>query len=99
MNLIKPKFWDYKKPNLIAYILYPITFFIFFINTLLLKTKKTQFKIKTICIGNIYIGGTGKTTLAIELSKLLKKKYKIVFIKKNYPSHVDEINLLKKKDL
>ena len=97
MNLIKPKFWDYKNPNFIAYILYPISFFIFLINNLFRKLKQTEFKIKTICIGNIYIGGTGKTTLAIELSKLLKKKYKIVFIKKNYPSHIDEINLLKKK--
>ncbi len=28
MNLKKPKFWDYKKPNLKAYLLYPIAFFI-----------------------------------------------------------------------
>ena len=28
--------------------------------------------IKTICIGNIYLGGTGKTTLAIKINNVLK---------------------------
>ena len=28
MNLKKPKFWDYKKPNIIAYLLLPIAFLI-----------------------------------------------------------------------
>ena len=28
MNLKKPKFWDYKKPNFIAYLLFPIAFLI-----------------------------------------------------------------------
>ena len=28
MNLKKPKFWDYKKPNIFAYLLFPIAFLI-----------------------------------------------------------------------
>ena len=28
MNLKKPKFWDYKKPNLFAYLLLPLTLII-----------------------------------------------------------------------
>ena len=28
MNLRKPKFWDYKKPNIYAYLLFPITFLV-----------------------------------------------------------------------
>ena len=28
MNLKKPKFWDYKKPNIFAYLLYPIAILI-----------------------------------------------------------------------
>ena len=31
MNLKKPKFWDYKKPNILAYILSPISFLIQFL--------------------------------------------------------------------
>ena len=58
---------------------------------------KKNFKIKTICVGNIFIGGTGKTSLAIEINELLKKKFKTVFIKKNYDNQLDEINLLNNK--
>ena len=32
MNLKKPKFWDYKKPNIYAYLLKPIAFFIQVVN-------------------------------------------------------------------
>ena len=28
MNLKKPKFWDYKQPNIYAYLLLPIAFFL-----------------------------------------------------------------------
>ena len=31
MNLKKPKFWDYKKPNFFAYVLYPLTILINFL--------------------------------------------------------------------
>ena len=51
--------------------------------------------IQTICIGNIFIGGTGKTSLTIELSKIIKNKIKHVIIKKGYYNQLDEINLLK----
>ena len=61
-----------------------------------LYTKK-KFKIKTICVGNIYVGGTGKTPISIEIYKILKKlNIKSVFIKKNRFSHRDEIKLLSK---
>ena len=35
-------------------------------------SNKKSFKIKIICIGNIFVGGTGKTSLAIEINKLLR---------------------------
>ena len=59
MNLKKPKFWDYKKPNIIAYLLLPIAFLIQIFVFLFRKTNRQKFKIKTICVGNIYLGGTG----------------------------------------
>ena len=47
MNLKKPKFWDYEKPNLYAYLLFPISIivrFISFLNTKLkINTKIKQF--------------------------------------------------------
>ena len=99
MILKKPKFWDYGKANFLAYVLLPLTLPImlnnFFLN---LKERKKNKKIKLICIGNIYIGGTGKTPMVINLFKVLKKFDLNVSIgKKFYKSHIDEIDLLKKE--
>ena len=68
MKLKKPKFWDYKKPNIYAYILYPISFLIEII-TSLIKIKPKKFKIKTICIGNIYLVEPAKPLFALKLVK------------------------------
>ena len=95
MKLIKPKFW--LERNLFSYILYPFSIITYLINLLKKNYIKKKFKIKIICIGNIYVGGTGKTSLSIELSQILKRKFKVVFVKKNYKNQKDEINLLKKK--
>jgi len=92
MRLIKPKFWETK--NFISLSLYPLSIITFLINISKKFLIKKNFKIKTICIGNIFVGGTGKTSLAIEINDLLRKKFKTVFIKKNYKNHSDEINLL-----
>ena len=96
MNLKKPKFWDYKKPNIFAYFLLPLTYFIKLIHLIKKKEKRIKFKIKTICVGNIYIGGTGKTSLSIKLNQILtKNNYKSCYIKKFYNNQLDEQNLLK----
>ncbi len=95
MKLIKPKFW--KTKNFISLILYPLSAVTFLINSIKKFSIKKTFEIKTICIGNIFIGGTGKTPLAIEINELLKNKFRTVFIKKNYKNQIDEINLLNNK--
>ena len=93
MKFIKPVFWQSK--NIISLSLYPLSIFTLVINLLKKFTLKKNYSIKTICIGNIYLGGTGKTSLAIEVKKLLNDKIKTIFIKKNYPDQLDEVNLLK----
>ena len=95
MRLIKPKFWETK--NFISFILYPLSAITYLINIIKKFSIKKNFEIKTICIGNIFVGGTGKTSLAIEINQLLRKKFKTVFIKKNYENQLDEINLLNNK--
>jgi len=95
MKLIKPKFWETK--NFISFILYPLSIITYFINVTKKFSTKKKFGIKTICIGNIFVGGTGKTSLAIEVNELLRKKFKTVFIKKNYENQSDEITLLSRK--
>ena len=101
MKLKKPKFWDYKKPNVIAYFLLPFSFvlliFNFFKEFFRKKTIEESTKIKTICIGNIYVGGTGKTPLVKEIFQITKSLGKNpAFIKKYYDYVEDEINMLKK---
>ena len=97
MNLKKPKFWDYKKPNIYAYLLFPITLLISIFNFLKIKPRIQKSKLKTICVGNIYIGGTGKTSLSIKINEILNKRnIKSCFIKKFYKDQVDEQRLLGK---
>ena len=96
MNLKKPKFWDYKEPNILAYLLTPIASFLQ-IRKFFSKKSKKKFQIKTICIGNIYIGGTGKTSLSIKLNKIYNQKnIKSCFIKKFYKNQIDEQKILEK---
>src|SRR5210317_1071207 len=95
MKLIKPKFWDTK--NFLSFILYPLSAITYLINIIKKLSNKKKFEIKTICIGNIFVGGTGKTSLAIEINELLRKKFRTVFIKKKYENQFDEINLLNNK--
>tara|TARA_B100001057_G_scaffold230506_1_gene230797 strand:+ start:3189 stop:4145 length:957 start_codon:yes stop_codon:yes gene_type:complete len=99
MKINKPIFWDKKKPGLLTYILSPLTF-IFKINNFILKLfpKKKFNQIKTICVGNIYLGGTGKTPTSLKLYQLLKaRSYNTIIGKKYYRNQKDEIILLKNK--
>jgi len=96
--LKKPKFWDQKKNSWISFVLLPLSIVTYLNNFISKFYSKKVFKIKTICVGNIYVGGTGKTPLAIELFKISNNlNLKTVIIKKKYLSHQDEINLLKTK--
>ena len=95
MKLYKPKFWDHK--NFISFSLFPLSLIIQLVIFLKKKLSKvSNFKIPIVCIGNIYVGGTGKTPLSVlvakELSKIGKKP---VIIRKYYKEHKDEHSLIK----
>jgi tetraacyldisaccharide 4'-kinase len=95
MNIKKPNFWDQKTPNLFAYLLLPIALIIRIFTSFKKKPDNKKMNIKTICVGNFYIGGTGKTSLCIKINKILKKrKIKSCFIKKFYKNQADEQKLL-----
>ena len=95
MNIKKPNFWDQKTPSLSANLLLPVALIIQIFNYLKKKQDNTKMNIKTICIGNFYIGGTGKTSLCIKINQILeKRKIKSCFIKKFYKNQADEQKLL-----
>tara|TARA_E500000178_G_scaffold266677_1_gene264085 strand:+ start:2202 stop:3134 length:933 start_codon:yes stop_codon:yes gene_type:complete len=96
MKINKPKFWD-KKNSIASFILLPFSFAVLIF--IFLKRKITQtnkFKIPIVCIGNIYIGGTGKTPASIFLAnEILKSGKSPVILRKFYSNQVDECNLIK----
>ena len=96
MKLSKPKFWN-KKNSFFSFLLFPISLIIIFIIFLKkLLTNPIKFNIPVICVGNIYIGGTGKTPASIFLAKeLLKIGKNPVIVRKYYPEHIDEHGLIK----
>lgn len=96
MNFLKPKFWN-SKTNIITIFLLPISLlFSFLITVRKYFIKKQKFKIPIICVGNIYLGGTGKTPLSILIAQALKSvERKPVIIKKYYQNHRDEIEMIK----
>lgn len=99
MQIKKPLFWDHYKPTFLSNILLPLTFLMEIMNFILNRKKKLRYdKIFTICIGNIYLGGTGKTPTVISLFRLLKKiNLNISTAKKFYSNQNDEHILLKRK--
>ncbi len=97
MIFFKPKFWDKNQVSLFSILLFPITLIIkllsFFKRSM---TKTHQCSIPVICVGNIYLGGTGKTPLCIEIFSILKDlNMNPVFIRKKYDSFQDEVDLQK----
>lgn len=96
MKLYKPKFWEDKR-NILSIILYP--FSIIYKTLSYFKksfTKSIKFKTYVICVGNINLGGTGKTPLTIFIANFLKRSgKKTAVIRKFYKNHADEHLMIK----
>jgi len=99
MKIFKPKFWTKKYISVLAILFLPISIII----QLLLFIKKfistqNKFSVPVFCVGNIYLGGTGKTPVSIKISEILTKlNKKPAIIKKFYKNQFDEIYLIKSK--
>ena len=72
------------------FLLYPFSFIYYIITTVrnilydyqIFKSKKH--KIPIICVGNLSMGGTGKTPHTDYITKLLEKKYNLAIISRGY---------------
>ena len=97
MNFFKPKFWDKNKVSFFSVLLFPVSLLIKILNFIKrYLTTTNQSSIPIICVGNIYLGGTGKTPLCIEIFSILKNlSMNPAFIRKKYDSFQDEADLQK----
>ena len=75
-----PNFW-FKKNHILSTILTPLAY-IYYHGHLLKRCFEKEITIKTptICIGNLSVGGSGKTSVVISIRKLLSKNYKNIFV-------------------
>ena len=97
MKLKKPKFWDSSKFSFWVILFFPISILFLLFSYIKKLQSPKNFPVPIICVGNIYLGGTGKTPLVLEIfkiTKLLGKKP--AFVKKYYDYLEDEITMLKK---
>ena len=97
MKINKPKFWD-QKNSLFSLILLPFTILVKLIIVFKKRIiKGKEFSLPVICIGNIYLGGTGKTPTAILIAnELVKIGKKPCIVRKYYTDQEDEYNLIRK---
>ena len=83
-----PKFWykDDRLSKLIAFLAYPLSI-IWIVIAFIKKNMRMPYKskLKVICIGNLNIGGTGKTPFTIYTYKILRELgYKPAFLTRGY---------------
>jgi tetraacyldisaccharide 4'-kinase len=98
INLKYPNFWS--KKGWLSSIMVPFSYiytFLGFIRTQ--TTKKIILPQKIICVGNIILGGSGKTQIVAWLAqKLTQKKISFVIVTKAYKSDLMKAKLVEKTD-
>jgi len=78
-----PNFW--KETNILSLGLLPISFiYLCVLKLYQLFSKETFIGVPIICIGNIVVGGSGKTPMVIKLRKLLNNYNKIFVLTRGY---------------
>ncbi|AVP87818.1 tetraacyldisaccharide 4'-kinase [Candidatus Phycorickettsia trachydisci] len=91
-----PKFWNSK--SIISTLLLPLThIYVWFSERRKRLANPIHFGIKTICVGNITVGGTGKTQFVMWLVQRLKN-IKTVIVSKGYKSNFIDPQIVGKYD-
>jgi len=93
-----PKFWYLKKDTYLSNSLYPFSL-LFRLGTKLrnILSQKKKSELPIICIGNIVVGGAGKTPVSLKIGKMLRLAgYSPHFVSKGY-SGIEKNNTLIQK--
>ncbi|MDC3091041.1 tetraacyldisaccharide 4'-kinase [Rickettsiales bacterium] len=94
-----PKFW-YKKNNIISILLGPLSLSYNLIHRIYYRLcREIKVSVPTICIGNLVIGGVGKTPVVIAIRELLSKNYKNIFVLlRGYRRYSSNVRIVNKDD-
>lgn len=85
-----PAFWD-KKASLLSKVLVPFgTFYAWTIARRFKRIKPYQAPVPVICVGNISVGGTGKTPVCLALMQILKESG-FFFLNHGYKSKIKNV--------
>ena len=93
-----PKFWYLKKDTYLSNSLYPFSL-LFRLGTKLriILSQKKNAELPIICIGNIVVGGAGKTPVSLKIGKMLRQAgYSPHFVSKGYAG-IEKNNTLVQK--
>lgn len=99
IKLSYPKFWS--KKNIISSLLIVFSWLyqsLGYLRKLFVKPIKLPYFV--ICVGNISVGGTGKTQVVLWLAKHLREKnYRFLIVTKGYNSNLRGAKLVEQSDL
>lgn len=80
-----PPFWQQQSPNPLTTLLTPFSYLTHFITQYRLNKPSWKAPVPVICCGNLTVGGTGKTTVALELGKYYQQQaIKFAFLTRGY---------------
>lgn len=91
-----PKFWYIKKDTIYSKILYPLSL-VFRLGTKIrnITSRTNKSSLPIICIGNIVVGGAGKTPVALKIGRILiKSGYNPHFISRGYAGIIKSSTLV-----
>ncbi|MDI2091264.1 tetraacyldisaccharide 4'-kinase [Commensalibacter oyaizuii] len=80
-----PAFWQIYPPTFMAKLLHPLSYITHNITRYRLSKPRWKASVPVICCGNLSVGGTGKTTLALDLGQYYQQQgIKIAFLTRGY---------------
>lgn len=79
-----PLFWQTMPPTMMAKLLTPFSYVTEYITQKRLSKPAYKASVPVICCGNLSVGGTGKTTVALELGLYFQQFYQIAFLTRGY---------------
>jgi tetraacyldisaccharide 4'-kinase len=94
-----PHFWN--TINIFSVLLYPLSLLYYFIYKCRIFLNKNPYKsrIPIVCVGNLTVGGSGKTPTCVAIAKFLKSKNEtFCFLSKGYTGHFKGILKLNKNN-